>query len=162
MNRFFTYHITSSTLEVKCFQKESWIFMEVQEKFTMSELSQKFNLPPSTLRYYEEVGLLCQVEREGKHRVFKKSHIGRLEAIQCFKQTGMSIKQIREFFYCEDQTQDYQQIVELLEFHCENIQQQLLDLQANQLHIQQKLAFYQAKKKALAEQEKVPQWDEFK
>ncbi|MHC5247209.1 MerR family transcriptional regulator [Enterococcus sp. LJL90] len=135
--------------------------MQVQEKFTISELSQKFALSPSTLRYYEEVGLLCDVQRDGKHRIFDESHIGRLEAIQCFKQTGMTIKQIREFFYYEDQTQDYQQIVALLESHCAEIQQQLLALQENQLHIQQKLAFYQAKKKALAEEKVVPQWDEF-
>ncbi|WP_265456433.1 MerR family transcriptional regulator [Enterococcus sp. HY326] len=135
--------------------------MQVQEKFTISELSQKFALPLSTLRYYEEVGLLCDVQRDGKHRIFDESHIGRLEAIQCFKQTGMTIKQIREFFYFEDQTQDYQQIVALLESHCDEIQQQLLALQENQLHIQQKLAFYQAKKKALVEEEVVPQWDEF-
>lgn len=31
--------------------------------YTIKEISQMFHFPPSTLRYYEEVGLLTDMER---------------------------------------------------------------------------------------------------
>lgn len=129
--------------------------------YTIREVSQKFHLPASTLRYYEDVGLLKNVRRNGKHRLYEEQHLGRLGAIQCFKQTGMTISQIQEFFYHEDETHDFNALVTLLGDQCNVIEEQLQLLLSNQKHIHSKLAFYQAKKIAAEHNQPAPQWDEF-
>ena len=60
--------------------------------YTIREVAQRFHVQTSTLRYYEDQGLLCDVERDDAgRRVYTDSHIGRLEAIACFKHAGMSM-----------------------------------------------------------------------
>ena len=61
-------------------------------------------LPASTLRYYEEVGILTDIPRNSSgKRIYLEKHINRLKTICCFKNTGMSIAQLQEFFQYEQQ-----------------------------------------------------------
>ena len=70
--------------------------------YTIAQISEKFGVAASTLRYYEDLGLLRNVERaESGHRIYSEDHIGKLEAINCFKKAGMSISEIRDFFEYE-------------------------------------------------------------
>ena len=128
--------------------------------FTISDVSKQFNLPASTLRYYEMTGLLSHVERNGKHRVYSQAHINRLDAIQCFKQTGMSIKQIEAFFYHEDVTQNYETLIDLLTEQSNHIEAQIQLFKENQQHIEKKLNFYQKKKISFELGQTPPSWDE--
>lgn len=65
-----------------------------------------FGLPASTLRYYEEIGLLPAVEKtKANQRIYTEEHIGRLGAIRCFKETGMSMAKLLEFFTYEEEEQ---------------------------------------------------------
>ncbi|WP_424684519.1 MerR family transcriptional regulator [Enterococcus sp.] len=133
----------------------------IAKTYTIRDVSQRFGLPASTLRYYEEVGLLKDIRRNGKHRLYEDKHLGRLGAIQCFKQTGMSISQIQEFFYHEDVTEDYEALVDLLAQQSAAIETQLQQLLENQRHITAKLAFYSAKKAARQQGLPEPCWDDF-
>ena len=133
----------------------------IAKTYTIREVSQHFGLPASTLRYYEEVGLLKDIRRNGKHRLYEDKHLGRLGAIQCFKQTGISISQIQEFFYHEDVTEDYEALVNLLAQQSAAIETQLHQLLENQRHITAKLAFYSAKKVARQQGLPEPCWDDF-
>lgn len=133
----------------------------IAKTYTIRDVSQRFGLPASTLRYYEEVGLLKDIRRNGKHRLYEDKHLGRLGAIQCFKQTGMSISQIQEFFYHEDVTEDYEALVDLLAQQSAAIETQLQQLLENQRHITAKLAFYSAKKVARQQGLPEPCWDDF-
>lgn len=70
--------------------------------YTIREVAQRFHVQTSTLRYYEDQGLLCNVERDDAgRRVYTDAHIGRLKAIACFKHAGMSIDELRRFFAYE-------------------------------------------------------------
>ena len=67
--------------------------------YTIKEIRDKFNIPSSTLRYYEETGLFPRVERtETNQRIYTDEHIDRLHAINCFKRTGLSISKMYDFF----------------------------------------------------------------
>ena len=56
------------------------------------------HVAPSTLRYYAKEGLLPFVERSsGGIRLFKDSDFEWLSMIECMKQTGMPIKEIKTF-----------------------------------------------------------------
>ena len=66
--------------------------------YTIGEIAQKLNLPPSTLRYYDKEGLLPNVARsEGGRRVFQDSDLEWLSVVTCLKETGMPIREIKRF-----------------------------------------------------------------
>ena len=76
----------------------------MDKQYSIREVSAKFNLPASTLRYYEEVGILTDIPRNSSgKRIYLEKHINRLKTICCFKNTGMSIAQLQEFFQYEQQ-----------------------------------------------------------
>lgn len=66
--------------------------------YRIKEVAEKMNLPASTIRYYDKEGLLPHLERkESGYRVFNDGDIALLELIECFKNTGLSIKEIKQF-----------------------------------------------------------------
>ena len=71
--------------------------------YTVGEMAKKLNVAPSTLRYYDKEGLLPFVERsKGGIRMFKDTDFEWLSIIECLKQTGMSIKEIKSFIdWCQ-------------------------------------------------------------
>lgn len=66
--------------------------------YAVGEAAKRIGVAPSTLRYYDKEGLLPFVDRSsGGIRMFKEEDFSWLEIIECLKQTGMSIKEIKEF-----------------------------------------------------------------
>ncbi|MDR2404422.1 MAG: MerR family transcriptional regulator [Spirochaetaceae bacterium] len=66
--------------------------------FTIKQVSEKTALPPHVLRYYENEGLLPSVGRSLKGiRRYSEHDLEWIGLICCLKNTGMSIKQIRNF-----------------------------------------------------------------
>lgn len=66
--------------------------------YTVGEMAKKLGVAPSTLRYYDQEGLLPFVERsEGGIRVFKESDYEWLQVIGCLKKTGMQLRDIKSF-----------------------------------------------------------------
>lgn len=66
--------------------------------YTIGDIAQKIGLTPSTLRYYDKEGLLPFVDRtESGIRRFKASDMEWFSIIECLKNTGMSIKEIKTF-----------------------------------------------------------------
>ena len=96
-----------------------------QQTYTIREMSERFGLPASTLRYYEEIGLLTDViHTESKKRIYTQQHIDCMTAILCFKRTGLPIAGIQEFFRLEDDIPGYiAQMVAILEEHEQNIRE---------------------------------------
>ena len=66
--------------------------------YTVGEMEKLLGIPASTLRYYDKEGLLPFVERSsGGIRMFKESDYGWLKVIECMKNAGMPIKDIRKY-----------------------------------------------------------------
>jgi len=76
--------------------------------YTVGEMAKLLGVAPSTLRYYDQEGLLPFVERSSNGiRVFKDADYEWLQVIECLKKTGMPLKDIREFIHMsmqEDET----------------------------------------------------------
>ncbi|QRG68865.1 MerR family transcriptional regulator [Brevibacillus choshinensis] len=65
---------------------------------SISEASAKFNIPESTLRYYEKKGLLPLIERdEAGRRLFSEDQMALLETVICLKNTHMPISGIKQY-----------------------------------------------------------------
>lgn len=66
--------------------------------YTVGEMAKRLGVAPSTLRYYDQQGLLPFVERsESGARVFRDADFEWLQIIGCLKQTGMRLADIRHF-----------------------------------------------------------------
>lgn len=73
-------------------------FSEVGMMYTVGEMAKKLGVPPSTLRYYDKMGLLPFVERSSSGiRVFQDADFEWLQIIICLKKTGMQLVDIKRF-----------------------------------------------------------------
>lgn len=67
--------------------------------YTIGEVAKMLSKSISTLRYYDKEGLLPTVKRtDGNIRVFDEQDIEGLQVMECLKTTGMSLKDINQFF----------------------------------------------------------------
>ena len=65
--------------------------------YTIGEISNKFNLSISTIRYYDKEGLFPNIERKNGIRQFSDSDVESILVIECLKKSGMQIKEIKRF-----------------------------------------------------------------
>ena len=131
--------------------------------YNIREIGQIFDVPSSTLRYYEELGILPEVKRdEHKQRVYTEEHIDRLQAITCFKRTGLPMSKIHDFFeYAENLRDNIDKVVDMMENHEKYIVDQMEKMQQDLDHIRQKVRFYNGIKKAIEKDEPWPCFDDF-
>ncbi|HET8696675.1 MAG TPA: helix-turn-helix domain-containing protein [Gammaproteobacteria bacterium] len=64
----------------------------------ITEVAQRAGLPASTLRFYEERGLIASVGRRGLKRVFDPAVIERLALIALGRAAGFSLEEIAVMF----------------------------------------------------------------
>jgi DNA-binding transcriptional MerR regulator len=82
-----SYYATSSRLEVKR-----------ERDMDITEVVQRSGVPASTLRFYEEKGLIASVGRRGLHRVFNPGVLERLALIAMGRSAGFSLDEIALMF----------------------------------------------------------------
>ncbi len=70
----------------------------------IGDIAKQTGLSVSTLRYYEKMGLLSPVCRtKGNVRQYDDKALERLNMLECLKNTGMLLKDIRRFFaWCDE------------------------------------------------------------
>lgn len=138
--------------------------MENEKVYTISEVSKMFDLPVSTLRYYEDEGILTNVGRTSTNqRIYYEMHINRLRSICCFKRTGMSIAQLKDFFNFEmDENNSIDDMIALLECQKKSVEDKLKELNADYEHVQKKISFYTDVKKAIENDQPKPNWHDYK
>ena len=73
--------------------------MDIQkDKLTIQEVSQATGLSTHTLRYYERIGLIHPIRREGNsHRHYTNDDVGWIEFLLKLRATGMSIKDMQKY-----------------------------------------------------------------
>lgn len=78
----------------------------------IGEVVEKTGLPPSTLRYYEEKGLIQSTGRKGLRRVFDASVLERLSLIALGRSAGFQLDEIAAMFSADGRPNiDRQQLV---------------------------------------------------
>lgn len=128
------------------------------QTFTIREVCNMYDLTPSTLRYYEEAGLLTNVKRDGTKRLYEKKHINRVGAIICLKEAGMSIGQLQTFFIFENTPGKEAELVDILVKQESDMRQNIFSLLHNHKHILRKLKFYTDLKNAHENNTQIPDW----
>jgi len=64
----------------------------------IAEVAQRSGVPASTLRYYEEKGLIASVGRRGLRRLFDPDVVERLAVIALGRAAGFSLEEIARVF----------------------------------------------------------------
>ena len=130
--------------------------------YSITDLSKKFDLPASTIRYYEKIGLLENVEHENSYRrVYNDSHIDRLNAIECFKKALLPLDEIKRFFtYEKNMKANSEKILEMMKKQEVKTLESMEALQAGLDHLQKKIRFYTLVNEAVKNNTPMPSWDD--
>ncbi len=130
--------------------------------YTITELSKMFYLPASTIRYYEKIGLLENVEHINSYRrVYDESHVDRLTAIECFKKALLPLAEIRAFFtYEKDMVANHEKILDMMKTQEEKTLETMKDLEAGLTHLQKKIRYYSLINEAIKNDSPLPNWND--
>lgn len=98
--------------------------------YTIGQISEMFQLPISTLRYYDKEGLFPYMQRSSGIRQFGEREIETLRVIDCLKKSGLEIKEIKQFMqWCTLGPQTYAKRKELFEHQKETIEEEIAKLE---------------------------------
>ena len=74
--------------------------------YTIGEAAQEFGSAASAIRYYDSLGILPGLERKGGTRIFDEKCMERLRLIECYKLSGMNMREIVAIFAMIDEKRD--------------------------------------------------------
>ena len=98
--------------------------------YSIGEISKMFQLPISTLRYYDKEGLFPHLKRVNGVRQFSEIEIETLRVIDCLKKSGLEIKDIKEYIaLCSLGNTTLKQRKEIFEKQKEEVLQEMEKLQ---------------------------------
>ena len=112
--------------------------------YTIGQVSEMFDLPVSTLRYYDKEGLFPNIERKSGIRRFSDSEIDALYVIECLKKSGMEIKDIKQFMqWCKEGPSTYANRKELFEARKRVLEEKMHELEKNMAMAKFKCWYYE-------------------
>ena len=98
--------------------------------YTIGQVAEMFNMPISTLRYYDKEGLFPDLVRPSGIRRFGERELEALRVIECLKRSGLEIKDIKQFMeWCALGRETYQKRLELFQNQCKNIEGEIARLE---------------------------------
>ena len=111
--------------------------------YTIGQISQMFNLPVSTLRYYDKEGFFPDLERKGNIRYFSDKDIEAIRIIECLKQSGLEIKDIKQFFeWVKEGPSSYMKRKELFEHRKAAVKHEIKQLEKTLAMLEFKCWYY--------------------
>lgn len=112
--------------------------------YTISQIAEKMGVSVHTLRFYDKEGLLPFVERVNGRRVFRDSDFAWLRVLNCLKNTGMPLKEIRRYMeLCQQGDASLVQRQEIILKQKRSIEDQIRLLQESQKVIEYKVWYYE-------------------
>jgi DNA-binding transcriptional MerR regulator len=113
--------------------------------YSVQEAAARTGLSEHTLRYYERVGLIAPVQRDGssKHRRYSEEDLRGIEFLKRLRATGMHICDMQRYmalFQQGDSTLDERRA--MLEEHGRRVREQIAELQGHLEVIDYKISNY--------------------
>ncbi len=98
--------------------------------YTIGQIAEMFDLPISTLRYYDKQGLFPSLQRESGIRRFSDNEIEALRVIECLKKSGLEIKDIKLFMdWCAQGPSTYSDRFALIQKQKERVEAEIKQLE---------------------------------
>ncbi len=106
----------------------------MNERMRIGELTERAEVTPRTVRYYESIGLLPPGEREGHgQHYYSEETLARLRKIDQLKKLGLSLEEIRDvidlYFTDPSGMQPKQKVLAILRQHLTEADQKIGALQ---------------------------------
>lgn len=112
--------------------------------YSIGQVSEMFDLPISTLRYYDKEGLFPNLERKGNIRRFSDTELEALRVIECLKKSGLEIKEIKQFFqWVEQGSSTYKNRKELFELRRTAVEEEIRALEKTLAMLKFKCWYYE-------------------
>ena len=112
--------------------------------YSIGQVSEMFDIPVSTLRYYDKEGLFPGLKRSSGIRRFGEDELELLRVIECLKKSGLEIKDIKQFVtWIEEGPSSYGKRKQLFEDRKAAIQQEIDRLNKSLAMMEFKCWYYQ-------------------
>ncbi len=97
----------------------------------IGDVAERAGLPPKTIRYYEEIGLVRPLRSTNGYRSFQESDLHKLTFLGRARALGFSIEDCRTLLgLYEDDTRESAQVKAVAEEHLGEIDRKITELQA--------------------------------
>jgi len=113
--------------------------------YSINEVARKFALSAHTLRFYDKEGLMPFIGRDKSgNRVFTETDLNWVAMVCCLKDTGMSIKEIKQYAdWCMEGMQTIDERKAMLVDHRKQVVRKIEELKKNLDLIDSKIAVYE-------------------
>lgn len=113
--------------------------------YSITGVANKFGMSVHTLRYYDKEGLMPFIERDKSgNRMFSETDLNWVAMVCCLKDTGMSIKEIKQYAdWCKQGMQTIDERKAMLTAHRKHVLKQIEDLKKNLELIDSKIDIYE-------------------
>src|SRR6056297_1467243 len=97
----------------------------------IGEVSERSGLPPKTIRYYEDIGLVTPLRGENGYRSFRDSDLHKLAFLSRARTLGFTIEDCRTLLTLyEDQSRASADVKTVAEAHLQKIEDKIAQLQS--------------------------------
>ena len=113
--------------------------------YSIQQLSKLTGVPASTLRYYEDLGLLGEVPKNSSgHRAYEEKHLHRMRFLLLLKDTGMPLTEMQTFAELDEggRTTVPERIM-MLQAHRLNLESKIGELLCQLNYLGEKVKYYQ-------------------
>ena len=113
--------------------------------YTIKKVSEMTGLSIPTIRYYDKEGLLPDLQRkESGYRVFSDRDLEAIDLIECFKESGLTIREIWHFMSLVRQGDvTLEERLAIYQMHIARLEEKLTAVQNALEHSRRTLAFYE-------------------
>jgi len=137
-------HLTWSALQVITFVSME---RETAQHLTPAEMTERTGVSLDTLRYYERIGLITDVDRGiSGHRRYSADDVGWVDVLRCLRTTGMPISRMQQFAELCRVTGTEAARLDLLVGHRDDVVDSIAELQRALQVIEGKIAYYRGLK----------------
>lgn len=96
------------------------------QTYTIGQIAKLFDLPISTLRFYDKEGFFPNLQRSSGIRQFTDREIQTLRIIECLKKSGLGVKDIKQFIeWCGQGSNTFLQRRELFRKQKANVEAEI-------------------------------------
>ena len=96
------------------------------QTYTIGQVAELFNLPISTLRFYDKEGFFPHLQRLSGIRQFTDREIETLRIVECLKKSGLGVKDIKQFIeWCSQGSKTFLQRRELFRKQKANVEAEI-------------------------------------
>lgn len=117
--------------------------------YSIKEVAALVGLPPSTLRYYEDVSVIPAIARDPSsgHRIYTEGDLELLTWVACLSASGMSIADMREYVRSGlGAERDVAEFISLLEQQDARLQEEAQIIELRREFLRTKIEYWRAMK----------------